>query len=220
MTKAGGFTQVKRLPEKAVTERQVLNEILDSYFVAHIGAVDNKQPLVVPVGYARIEDQIFIHGSSASRLFKLLAQGAPAAMTVTNLDGIVLARSLFESSMNYRCAMVFGAFRKVEGAEEIAGLKAITEQIVPGRWSDARQPTPQELKATSTLVMEIEQWSVKIGSGDPSDAEADLSDPVTMRMWAGVLPVTTQIGEAVADPLVPADVQVPAYVRALRGRQL
>ena len=220
MTKAGGFTQVKRLPEKAVTERQVLNAILDSSFVAHVGVVDDVQPLVVPVGYARDEDQIFIHGSSASRLFKLLSLGRPAALTVTNLDGIVLARSLFESSMNYRCAMVFGAFRRLDGAEEIAGLKAITEQIVPGRWSDARQPTPQELKATSTLVMDIEQWSVKIGSGDPSDTDADLADPVTMRLWAGVLPTTTRIGAAVSDPLVPPNVQVPEYVRALEGRQL
>lgn len=220
MTKAGDFTRVKRLPEKAVTERDVLNEILDSGFVAHVGVVDDKQPLVIPVGYAREADRIFIHGSSASRLFKLLSQGVPAALTVTHLDGIVLARSLFESSMNYRCAMVFGAFRKVEGAEEIAGLKAITEQIAPGRWSDARQPTAQELKATHTLVMDIEQWSVKIGSGGPSDTDADLADPVTMRLWAGVLPTTTQIGAAVNDSLVPPDVQVPAYVRDLEGRQL
>ena len=220
MTPKGGFTQVKRLPEKAVNDRRVLNEILDSGFVAHVGVSDRDQPIVIPVAYARLGDQVVIHGSSASRLFKLLATGCSAALTVTILDGIVLARSLFESSMHYRCAMLFGSFRTLTDAEELAGLKAITDQLVPGRWDDARQPTSQELKATSTLAMHIDQWSVKVSNGDPTDTDEDLANPDAMQIWAGVLPIENQIIGAIADPLVPAGVAVPDYIRARQGHRL
>ena len=220
MNHKGGFTQVKRLPEKAVNERRVLDEILDSGLVAHVGVSDREQPIVIPVAYARLADQVVIHGSSASRLFKLLATGCSAALTVTILDGIVLARSLFESSMHYRCAMLFGSFRTLTGAEELAGLKAITDQLVPGRWEDARQPTTQELKATSTLAMHIDQWSVKVSNGDPTDTDEDLANPGTMQIWAGVLPIENQIIGVIADPLVPPGVAVPDYVRARQGHRL
>ena len=220
MTRHGAFTQVKRLPEKALTERDALNGILDAGQVAHVGALDQSQPIVIPVAYARMGEKVVIHGSSASRVFKLLRQGSPAAVTVTLLDGLVLARSLFESSMHYRCAMLFGSFMELSGSDELAGLQAITEQLMPGRWEDARQPNAQELKATCTLAMNIEQWSVKVSDGDPTDSEADLTNPEMMNIWAGVIPIKNQLVDPIADPLVPDHVAVPDYVRARQGHML
>ena len=206
------FTQVKRLPEKARTDRATLNVILDSGLVSHVGVTDGSQPVVIPVAFARLDDNLVIHGSAASRLFKLLRDGAPAAVTITLEDGIVLARSLFESSMNYRCAMVFGTFEVLEGPDELAALEAITEKLMPGRWNDARQPTATELKATTTLSMPIQNWSVKISEGDPDDSPKDLASSESMRTWAGVIPLLRIYGNAVTDPLVPTSVSTPKYV--------
>lgn len=206
------FTKVRRLPEKARTDRTTLNIILDSGLVAHVGATDGSQPIVIPVAFARLDDNLVIHGSAASRLFKLLRDGAAAAVTVTLEDGIVLARSLFESSMNYRCAMVFGVFTMLKGTDELDALEAITEKLMPGRWNDARQPTATELKATTTLAMPIQNWSVKISEGDPEDSPKDLASPESMKIWAGVIPLLRIYGNALADPFVPTDVSTPKYV--------
>jgi uncharacterized protein len=208
------FTQVRRLPEKARTDRSVLDHILDTGLVAHVGVSDGNQPVVIPVAFARLHDDLVIHGSTASRLFTLLRSGAPAAVTITLEDGIVLARSLFESSMNYRCAMLFGTFRNAHGQTEIDGLRAITEKLMPGRWQDARKPTTQELKATATLLMPINTWSVKISEGDPEDSPKDLASRDSMEIWAGVIPLRRMYGTPVTDPLVPTHVSIPRYITA------
>lgn len=205
-------TRVKRLPEKAVTDRATAYAILDAGLVAHVAVVTDGQPYVVPVGYARRGDEVVFHGSSASRLFTTLAKGSPTCLTVTLLDGLVLARSLFESSMHYRTVMVLGACRRLEGDEELDALMDLSEQLMPGRTSEARHPTAQELKATITLGLPLDEISVKVSAGPPDDVDSDLVDPVFSKIWAGFVPITETLGEPVADELAQG-IPVPAYVR-------
>lgn len=206
-------TRVKRLPEKAVTDREVAYAILDAGLVAHVAVVTDGQPYVVPVGYARLEDEVVFHGSSASRLFTTLAKGAPTCLTVTLLDGLVLARSLFESSMHYRTVMALGSCRLLEGDEELTALLDLSERLMPGRTTQARHPTAQELKATITLALPLDEISVKVGDGPPEDVDSDLVDPVYSTIWAGSVPIIESLGEPVADELA-AGIPVPDYVRA------
>lgn len=208
-------TRVKRLPEKAVTDRGVAYAILDAGLVAHVAVVTDGQPYVVPVGYARLGDEVVFHGSSASRLFTTLAAGAPTCVTVTLLDGLVLARSLFESSMHYRTVMAIGTCRRLEGEEELRALLDLSERLMPGRTSEARHPTTQELKATITLALPLDEISVKVGDGPPDDVDSDLVDPVYSRIWAGYVPLSESFGEPVADDLA-AGIPVPDYVRRWR----
>ena len=205
-------TRVKRIPEKAVTEREVAYAILDAGLMAHVAVVTDNQPYVVPVGYARRGDEVIFHGSSASRLFRTLAEGAPTCLTVTLLDGLVLARSLFESSMHYRCVMALGTCRRLQGDEEVEALLDLSESLMPGLTADARHPAPQELKATITLALPLDEISVKVGDGPPEDVDEDLVDPVYSRIWAGSVPITESFGTPVADDLA-ADVPLPDYVQ-------
>ena len=205
-------TRVKRIPEKAVTEREVAYAILDAGLMAHVAVVTDNQPYVVPVGYARRGDEVIFHGSSASRLFRTLAEGAPTCLTVTMLDGLVLARSLFESSMHYRCVMALGTCRRLQGDEEVEALLDLSESLMPGRTADARHPAPQELKATITLALPLDEISVNVGDGPPEDVDEDLVDPVYSRIWAGSVPITESFGTPVADDLA-ADVPLPDYVQ-------
>ena len=208
-------TLVRRLPDKAVTDRDTAYAILDAGLVAHVAVVTDGQPYVVPVGYARIGDEVIFHGSSASRLFTTLAEGAPTCLTVTLLDGLVLARSLFESSMHYRTVMALGSCRLLEGDEEVAALLNLSERLMPGRTSEARHPAPQELKATITLALPLDEISVKVGDGPPDDVDSDLVDPVYSKIWAGYVPITEILGEPVADELA-TGIPLPDYVRAWR----
>ncbi|MFM7598557.1 MAG: pyridoxamine 5'-phosphate oxidase family protein [Actinomycetota bacterium] len=208
-------TRVRRIPEKAVTERDVAYAILDAGLVAHVAVVTDGQPYVVPVGYARRGDEVIFHGSSASRLFKTLATGAPTCLTVTLLDGLVLARSLFESSMHYRTVMALGSCRQLEGDEEVAALLDLSEVLMPGRSTEARHPAPQELKATITLALPLDEISVKVGERPPEDVPEDLVDPVYSAIWAGVVPIRESFGEPVADELA-AGIPVPDYVTRWR----
>jgi len=208
-------TRVKRIPEKAVTEREVAYAILDAGLMAHVAVVTDDQPYVVPVGYARRGDEVIFHGSSASRLFRTLATGVPTCLTVTLLDGLVLARSLFESSMHYRCVMALGRCRALDGDEEIEALLDLSESLMPGRTADARHPAPQELKATITLALPLDEISVKVGNRPPEDLDEDLVDPVYSTIWAGWVPITESFGVPVADDLA-ADVPLPDYVREWR----
>ena len=208
-------TRVKRIPEKAVTEREVAYAILDAGLMAHVAVFTEGQPYVVPVGYARRGDEVIFHGSSASRLFKTLAQGSPTCLTVTLLDGLVLARSLFESSMHYRCVMALGSCRRLEGDEEVAALLDLSERLMPGRTTEARHPTAQELTATITLGLPLDEISVKVGNRPPEDLDEDLVDPVYSRIWAGSVPIIESFGTPVADDLA-ADVPLPDYVREWR----
>ena len=208
-------TRVRRLPDKAVTYRDTAYAILDAGLVAHVAVVTDGQPYVVPVGYARIGDEVIFHGSSASRLFTTLAAGAPTCLTVTLLDGLVLARSLFESSMHYRTVMALGTCRRLEGEAELAALLNLSEQLMPGRTSEARHPTAQELKATITLALPLDEISVKVSDGPPDDVDSDLVEPVYSKIWAGYVPITESPGQPVADELA-AGIPLPDYVERWR----
>lgn len=207
-------TRVRRLPQKAVTERTGLYAVLDAGLVAHVAVIDAGQPYVLPVAYARRDDQVLFHGSTGSRLFRLLESGQSTCLTVTLLDGLVLARSAFECSMNYRSAMVLGVARRLEGEDELDALRTIAEHLVPGRWDDVRPPSRKERAATMTLALDLTEASVKVSAGGPADDEDDLSDPVLMALWAGQVPLSESFGEPMPDALTPPGTAVPAYVTA------
>lgn len=211
-------TRVRRLPDKAVGERAALHAVLDAGLVAHVAVTDNSgpngaaQPYILPVAYARDGERVLFHGSTGSRLFRSLADGAPTCFTVTLLDGLVVARSAFESSMNYRGAMVLGTCRMLPEAEKEAALECITEHLMPGRWKDLRAPKRKELAATVVVALPLTEASVKVSSGDPDDLPEDLDASV----WAGVVP----LHEAYCDPqpaenLAPG-IDVPDYMRGWR----
>jgi uncharacterized protein len=190
-------TRIRRLPEKAVDDPAVLHAILDEARVVHVGFADAAgRPVVIPTGAARDGDRLLLHGSTGSRLFRRLAEGAEVCATTTLLDGMVLARSAFESSMHYRSAMVFGVARELKGEEKLAGLRVMSEAWLPGRWDTLRAPNARELAATMVLALPLDEWSVKVSDGPPEDPEEDLDAPV----WAGVLPIVTAYAEPVPAP--------------------
>jgi uncharacterized protein len=201
-------TQVRRLPDKQSDDREALNALLDAALVAHVAVVDDGQPYVVPVAFARDGDRLVIHGSTASRLFRALARGAATCLTVTVVDGLVLARSQFESSMHYRSAMILGRCDELTGAAKAEALSRLTERLMPGRGVDARAPSAKELAATTVLSLPLDEWSLKVAAGPPDDAPGDLDRPV----WAGVVPVLHRFGEPVDAPDLRVDLPVPDYV--------
>lgn len=202
-------TRVKRLPARGSYDRKTIYSILDEGFICHVGFVADGQPYVIPTGYARIDDDLYIHGSSASRMLRDLALGAEVCVTVTLIDGLVLARSAFHHSMNYRSVVILGKAVLVENPDEkYRALEAFTNHVVPGRWPDVRWPNELELKATSVLKLPIEEASAKIRTGDPKDDEEDYS----MDVWAGVLPLTLLPGTPILDTHGPIDALVPEYV--------
>ena len=204
---------MRRLSDKAVTDGAVLRQVLDAGLVAHVAVHDDTgQPYVIPVAYARRGDEVLFHGSSGSRLFRSLAEGQPTCLTVTLLDGMVLARSAFESSMNYRCAMVLGVATRLAGNDELDALRVITEHLLPGRWDEARQPTAKERAATITLSLDLSECSLKISEGLPEDDPADLVDPVYSRIWAGTVPIHESFGDPITDDHTPVGVPVPSYI--------
>ena len=203
-------TQVARLPKRGDYSEATIYSILDAGFLCHVGFVVDGQPFVIPTGYGRLGSTFYLHGSAASRMLRTLAAGVEVCVTVTLLDGLVLARSAFHHSMNYRSVVLFGTATLVDSPEEkAAALRAISEQIVPGRWDDVRWPTEQELKATKVLALPISEASAKVRTGPPVDDEEDYS----LRVWAGVLPFHVQTGAPVPDPRLTSDVQsVPDYL--------
>lgn len=187
--------------------------MLDAGRVAHLAVHDESgQPYVVPVAYARDGDVVLFHGSTASRLFRSLSDGAATCLTVTLLDGLVLARSVFESSMHYRSAMVLGTATPLEHRDKVSALERISEHLMPGRWADARQPNRKELAATLVLSLPLTEWSLKVSDGPPDDVQDDLDLPV----WAGVVPLHTSVGPPVAAPDLRGAPPVPAYVARWR----
>jgi uncharacterized protein len=200
-------TRVRRIPEKAVADRGVLEAILDAGLVAHVGIVDDGQPYVVPVAYARDGDRLLFHGSTGSRLFRSLADGARTCVTVTLLDGLVLARSAFESSMNYRGVMALGSCTVLEGAERDDALRRISDHLLPGRWDDIRPPSRKELAATLVLALPLDEVSVKVSAGGPDDDPQDVDRPV----WAGRVPLREVFGDPQPDEAGAAH-PVPAYL--------
>jgi hypothetical protein len=205
-------TRIRRLPEKAVTDRAALDAVLDAALVAHVGIVEDDQPYVLPMACARDEDRLLLHGSTGSRLLRLLTAGAPCCATVTLLDGLVFARSAFESSMHYRSAMVLGVARQLDGDDALAALRILTEHLLPGRWDTLRAPTRKELAATAVLALPLDEWSVKVSDGPPDDPAADLDAGV----WAGVLPLRTVTGEPVAAPDLRGDPPAGPVIEPVR----
>jgi uncharacterized protein len=203
-------TRVRRIAEKEVRDRDTLYAVLDAGLVAHVSVTDaSGQPYVVPVAYARDGDRVLFHGSTGSRLFRGLAHGQPTCLTVTLLDGLVLARSTFESSMHYRGAMVLGVCEKLSGADKERALEVVTEHLLPGRWSEARHPSRKELAATMVLALPLDEASVKVSVGPPDDVPSDVDRPV----WAGVVPIVESFGEPVDAPDLREPYPVPHYVR-------
>jgi uncharacterized protein len=203
-------TRVVREPQRAVYDRETIYRILDEGSVCHVGfAVDN-QPFVIPTSYGRKDASLYIHGSAASRMLRNMKDAVPACVTVTLLDGLVLARSVFNHSMNYRSVVILGNATLVENPEEkLAALRVLSEHILRGRWDDSRQPNDQELKATSVLRLPIEEFSAKVRTGPPIDDAEDYSFPT----WAGVIPLEMRVGEAISDPRLEPGRVVPEYVR-------
>ncbi|HST83367.1 MAG TPA: pyridoxamine 5'-phosphate oxidase family protein [Kineosporiaceae bacterium] len=188
-------TRVRRLPEKQVSDVEALHAVLDAALVAHVAVPQEHRLAVIPVGMARDGDRLLIHGSTGSQAFRALADGIETCATVTLLDGIVVARSQFESSMHYRCAMLFGSFTPVPAAERATALAVLSEHLLPGL-TGARPPSAKELAATSVLAMPLTEWSLKVSAADPEDAEADLDRPV----WAGVVPLQHTWGTPIPAP--------------------
>ena len=208
-------TTVKRLPNRGHYDRETIDAILDEGFICHVGFVIDGQPYVIPTGYARVDDNLFIHGSAASRMLQNLSEGINVCVTVTLIDGLVLARSAFHHSINYRSVIILGTAVLVENiVEKNAALEALTEHIVPGRWADVRWPTDLEMKATTVLKLPIEEASAKIRTGDPKDDEEDYA----MDVWAGVLPLKLETGSPVADYRLDQSIAPPDYVTEYRRK--
>jgi uncharacterized protein len=206
-------TELHRLPKRGSHDSETIHAILDAAFLAHVGFTVNAQPFVIPTLFGREGDNLFLHGSAASRMLGELQAGIPACVTVTVVDGLVLARSAFHHSINYRSVVAFGTARKIEDpAAKTRALRIVSEHVIAGRWNDVRQPAEKELKATSVLEFAIEEASAKIRQGPPIDDEEDYALPV----WAGVLPLSLDPGKPVPDPRLSPDRQVPQYLLAYR----
>jgi nitroimidazol reductase NimA-like FMN-containing flavoprotein (pyridoxamine 5'-phosphate oxidase superfamily) len=209
-------TTVKRLPLRGNYERETIYQILDEGFICHVGFVVDGRPFVIPTGYGRLGDKLYIHGSAASRMLKALREGIDVCVTVTLLDGLVLARSAFHHSMNYRSVVIFGRAQIVEDAEEKwEALRAFTDHVMRQRWEESRQPNSRELRATMVLSLSLVEASAKIRTGPPVDDEEDQGIPV----WAGVLPLHLATGEAIPDPHLSDRIELPHYIRDYKRPQ-
>jgi nitroimidazol reductase NimA-like FMN-containing flavoprotein (pyridoxamine 5'-phosphate oxidase superfamily) len=203
-------TRVVREAERAVYDREAAYRILDEGFLCHVGFVTDGQPFVIPTSYGRKDASLYIHGSAASRMLRQMKDGVPICVTVTLLDGLVLARSIFNHSMNYRSVVILGKATLVDDPKEkLEALRLLSEHILPGRWSDSRQPNERELKATSVLRLPIEEFSAKVRQGPVVDDEEDYSFPT----WAGVVPLEVKTGEPIDDARLLPGQSVPAYAR-------
>lgn len=206
-------TNLKRLPKRGHYDQKTVYDILDEGFICHVGFVVDGQPFVIPTGYARVDDKLFIHGSQASRMLRTLADGVDTCVTVTLVDGLVLARSAFHHSINYRSVVVFGRATLVEDRDEKnSALFAFSEHVVRGRWNDVREPSEAELKQTTVLCLPLLEASAKVRTGPPIDDEEDYRLPV----WAGVIPLKVAAGEPINDPRLPGGIEVPEYAKAYR----
>jgi hypothetical protein len=209
-------TRLVREAERAVYDRPAAYRILDEGFLCHVGFVVDGQPFVIPTSYGREGDSLFIHGSAASRMLRHAKEGVPVCITVTLLDGLVLARSIFNHSMNYRSVVVLGRATLVDDpAEKIEALRLLSEHIIPGRWADSRQPNERELKATSVLRVPIEEFSAKVRKGPAIDDEEDYSFPT----WAGVVPLEMVAGEPLDDARLDPARTAPAYAKQYSRRR-
>jgi len=206
-------TTLRRLPKRGSYETEEIYRILDEGFICHVGFVVDGQPIVIPTGYGRHGDELLIHGSQASRMLRTLKTGVDVCVTVTLLDGLVLARSAFHHSLNYRSVVIFGNARLVEDEErKLEALRVLSDHIIADRWNDVREPTEQEIKATTVLSLPLTEASAKIRTGPPIDDEEDYTLPV----WAGVVPLAIKAGAPIPDPRLPANTPIPTYARNYR----
>ncbi len=205
-------TKLRRLPKRGFHDRETIDAILDEALICHLGFVHEGRPAVIPTLHARVGDEVFVHGSSASRMLRALATGVEACLTVTLVDGLVLARSAFHHSVNYRSVVLYGTATPVtEPEDKERALEAFTEKLVPGRWADVRWPTRKELKATAALSLTIAEGSAKVRTGPPVDDDEDYE----LDAWAGVVPMRTEMLPPEPDPLLRAGIPMPAHVRSL-----
>ena len=212
-------TAVRRHPERGAYDRETIDAILDEALVCHVGFVHDGQPYVIPTIHARLGDVLFVHGSPASRMLRTLRDGVDVCVTVTLLDGVVLARSVYHHSLNYRSVVVLGRAREVTDPDEkLRAMEAVVEHVVRGRWADARQPSDGEIKGTTILALPLDEASAKLRSGPPKDNASDLD----LGVWAGVVPLQLQASAPVTDEAVPDGTPVPeyaaAYARPTRSR--
>ncbi len=206
---ATGRNRIKRLPKRGHYDRETIYRILDEALICHVGFAIEGQPYVIPVNFARMEDRIVLHGAKSSRLLKHIEADQPVCVEATIVDGLVLARSIFNHSVNYRSVVLFGKGQLVEGErEKLAALKAITEHLIPGRWQEARRPSRKELTATRVVSIKIEEASAKVRSGPPVDDQEDYTLPV----WAGILPLQERALSPIRDEFLTQDVPIPQYV--------
>ena len=206
------LSRVRRIPKRGHYDKETLHRILDSSLVCHVGFNEGDQPVVIPTLVARTGDQLLLHGSSKSRMMQHAAAGHPICVTVTHIDGLVLARSAFHHSVNYRSAVFFGTCEEVtEYDAKMEALAAFTDKLIPGRWDDSRQPTPNEMKATAVVALNVSEASAKIRNGPPVDDDEDYALPI----WAGIMPITQHIGEPIPDELLRDGILVPDYLQAM-----
>lgn len=209
-------TKVRRAPKRGHYDRKTIYKILDDDFVCQIGFIHEKYPVVIPTIYGRNEDHIYIHGATVSRMLQNLEKGIPISVNVTKTDGLVLARSAFHHSLNYRSVTIFGKATLVEDEKErLQALKIISDQVLPGRWEEVRGPNHKEMKATKIIKIPITEGSAKIRKGPPLDDKADYSLPI----WAGVLPIDEKFGEPIVDPAMKMDVDLSASVHSIINKQ-
>ena len=202
-------TQLRRLPKRGSHDRAIIHEILDIGFLAHVGFQVEGQPFVIPTLFGRDGEKLYMHGSAASRMLSHLEGGVPACVTVTVVDGLVLARSAFHHSMNYRSVVAFGTARKIDDpAKKMSALRVISDHLIAKRWDDVRQPNAKELKATSVLEFLIEEASAKIRTGPPVDDDEDYTLPI----WAGILPLKLTATQPIPDPRLSSEIPTPEYV--------
>jgi uncharacterized protein len=204
-------TELRRLPKRGSHDWETIHKILDAAFLAHVGFNMNDQPFVIPTLFGRDGDKLYLHGSAASRMLRELEKGLPVCVTVTLVDGLVLARSAFHHSMNYRSVVAFGTAHTIKDPEQkAAALRHISEHLIAGRWAEVREPNEKELKATAVLEFAIEEASAKIRTGPPLDDEEDYDLPV----WAGIVPLRITAGVPIADSRLKPGLAVPQYIRA------
>lgn len=203
-------TKLKRLPKRGSFDRETVYKILDEAFICHIGFSVDGQTFVIPTAYGRKGDTLYVHGSAASRMMREMSKGIDVCITVTLVDGLVLARSAFHHSINYRSVVIFGKAEIVESeAEKNDALFAFTEHLIPNRWAEIREPNAKELKGTTVLKLEINEASAKMRTGNPIDDEEDMN----LDVWVGVLPLQTIVGKAINDDLLKENIEVPEYVK-------
>jgi uncharacterized protein len=204
-------TTLKRLPQRGAFDRETINQILDEGFICHVGFVVDGQPFVIPTGYARDGGRLYIHGSQASRMLRAIEQGIEVCLTVTLVDGLVLARSAFHHSMNYRSVVVFGRAAVIDDRhEKLAALRKLSEHVIAGRWADVRQPSERELQLTTVLSLSLTEASAKIRTGPPLDDDEDYD----LNVWAGVIPLHLTADVPISDDRLPANIRVPDYALA------